>query len=355
MNIHRIPRELLATFVPLNALAQDRLDYLLEGHAIEHLERGAVVFREGETDGQAIFLLSGVLALENSAGDSRHLSAGDVESWYAVAPGQPRAWTATAAAPVNLFRLDSEVLDEVLSWDQAMDGLLETLAAERPHEDQEWLARLLCSRLFFRVPPGNIRELLARMRPEQHRAGEVVIRQGEAADACYFIREGVVDVYVDTPEGPRTVAVLEAGRYFGEEGLLTEGPRNATVQMETDGILMRLEKHDFDELLKAPVVETLSFEEAREQVRHRGAAWLDVRLPEEYDTGRLPAAIAMPLQSLRVKQRLLPRDKTYIAYCDTGKRSTAAAFLLRDAGFEVYVLQGGVQAMGPELREAHLS
>ena len=52
----------------------------------------------------------------------------------------------------------------------------------------------------------------------------------------------------------------------------------------------------------------------------------------------------IPLFMLRLKADNLDASKPYITYCDTGRRSSAAAFLLSERGLEVYCLQGGLMA-----------
>ncbi|MDP2225859.1 MAG: cyclic nucleotide-binding domain-containing protein [Moraxellaceae bacterium] len=354
MSNSRISRDLLQTFFPLNTLSAERLDYLLEGKTIEALPAGSEICRRGESDGATIYLLSGVVALESADGNIDVLDAGDLDAAHALAPEQPRALTVTARTAVNLLRFDSKRLDRVLAWDQATETLQRELIALQPGEDASWIGRLLQSRLFYRLPPGNIVELFRRMHAEEVSQGQVVIRQGQQAEGCYFIKQGVAEVRLPGDSGPVTVALLEKGQYFGEEGLLTEGPRNADVVMETAGVLMRLDKSDFDELLKSPSLALVDFSVAMGDVERGAAQWLDVRLPDEHARGTFPGALRLPLQSLRVKARLLPQGEHYIVYCDTGRRSAAAAFLLGVMGYDTRVLEGGLQALMPSERARFL-
>jgi CRP-like cAMP-binding protein len=351
----RINRALLQTFVPLNSLSAERLDYLLEGQGIEAQPAGTEICRRGETDGYTIYLLSGTVSLEDESGAIQTLDAGDIDAAHALAPEQPRTVTIRAKTAVNLLRFESRRLDRVLAWDQATETLQRELAALQPGEDIAWIGRLLQSRLFYRLPPSNIVELFKRLQPEQVRKGQVVLRQGEQAECCYFIKEGVAEVRIQGEGGPVTVALLEKGQYFGEEGLLTEGPRNADVVMESDGILMRLDKADFDHLLKAPSLALVDFATARAEVEAGQALWLDVRLPDEQERGVLQGALRLPLQSLRVKSRLLPQGQHYIVYCDTGRRSAAAAFLLGVLGHDTRVLDGGLWSLMPSERSRFLA
>ncbi len=51
------------------------------------------------------------------------------------------------------------------------------------------------------------------------------------------------------------LAELGVGDTFGEEALIAEAKRNATVTMITDGVLMRLNKKDFRELMNEPLLQ----------------------------------------------------------------------------------------------------
>jgi len=50
----------------------------------------------------------------------------------------------------------------------------------------------------------------------------------------------------------------------------------------------------------------------------------------------------LPLYLLRHKLNVLDRKTPYVVYCDTGRRSSAAAFILNQRGFETAVLKGGL-------------
>jgi rhodanese-related sulfurtransferase len=74
-----------------------------------------------------------------------------------------------------------------------------------------------------------------------------------------------------------------------------------------------------------------------------GAVWLDVRFPSEYKFDHLPNAVNTPLHEIRNVLNTLDKQKPYIAYCQTGRRSSAAAFILAQNGFDVFVLDGGTR------------
>ena len=49
---------------------------------------------------------------------------------------------------------------------------------------------------------------------------------------------------------------------------------------------------------------------------------------------------------LRMKADSLDPAKKYILYCDSGRRSSAAVFLLNERGLQAYCLKGGLLERG---------
>ena len=83
-------------------------------------------------------------------------------------------------------------------------------------------------------------------------AGEVLMQQGQVADAAYLSLSGRLRVYVEGPEEGQRRAVRELGRgeILGEIGLYSEAPRSATVVALRHSVLARLEKAQFHELVQ---------------------------------------------------------------------------------------------------------
>ena len=74
---------------------------------------------------------------------------------------------------------------------------------------------------------------------------------------------------------------------------------------------------------------------------------LDVRTPEEYasETGHLPGALLIPVQELEQRLGELEpmRDRTIVAYCRSGQRSSRAAEILGRHGFRAMNMEGGIR------------
>ncbi|MGH8598841.1 MAG: rhodanese-like domain-containing protein, partial [Gammaproteobacteria bacterium] len=73
-----------------------------------------------------------------------------------------------------------------------------------------------------------------------------------------------------------------------------------------------------------------------------GAKWLDVRLESEHANTGIKGSLNIPLFMLRLKADNLDPKDPYIIYSYTGRRSSAAAFLLSERGFQAFVLKGGI-------------
>ncbi|MHC4533461.1 MAG: FAD-dependent oxidoreductase [Planctomycetota bacterium] len=68
---------------------------------------------------------------------------------------------------------------------------------------------------------------------------------------------------------------------------------------------------------------------------------LDVRTKKEFNGNNVPGAINIPLNELRNKLELLPKDKIINAYCEVGIRSYIAVRILMQNGFKAKNISGG--------------
>jgi rhodanese-related sulfurtransferase len=196
---------------------------------------------------------------------------------------------------------------------------------------------------FAQLPAAHIDELLKRFERIKTARGDLVIREGNEGDYYYVVESGRFQVERLVGGAKLVLAELKSGDAFGEEALVSEAKRNATVVSLGEGVLLRLDRLHFNELLREPLLRRLGFEDAAARVR-AGALWLDVRYPSEYQYDKLPGAINVPLAEVRNMFAVLDRSKEYVAYCQSGRRSAAAAFLFAQRGFKVWVLEGGLKA-----------
>lgn len=338
---------LLRSFSPLDGLKTENLHSLSRKAVLRELTAGRMLFKEGDADKRTYYLVSGVIELMHDGRTVLMLRGGSPEARNPIAPSMPRRYGARVVSDrIEYVAIDSDMLDVMLTWDQT--GSYEV--GELKHEEDQpasddWMTTLLQTKALHRIPPANIQAIFMRMQRVDMKAGESVIRQGDEGDYFYVIVKGTCSVIRETPLNKQGIKLAELGMgdTFGEEALISDAKRNANVTMNTDGTLMRLGKEDFRTLLNEPMLERVAFEEAQTQVA-LGAKWLDVRLPSEFENYHLDDAINLPLYFIRLKLKSLDRGTHYIVCCDTGRRSSAGAYILSERGFHASVLKGGLQA-----------
>lgn len=71
---------------------------------------------------------------------------------------------------------------------------------------------------------------------------------------------------------------------------------------------------------------------------------LDVRQQDEYKAGHVAGALLIPLDQLAKRQGELPKARAIVCICRSGSRSGSASQLLREAGFNVRNVRGGLMA-----------
>lgn len=245
-----------------------------------------------------------------------------------------------ARADAVMVLADAEFLDTLSSW-------TELAAYASQTESAELAARLLSIRhaiAFSRLPLEHVLQALRLMQPRPVKAGEVIVTQGERGDAFYLIVAGraeiwKADIYDDAPQ---LVATLGPEETFGDEALVIGGNRNATVKMIEDGELLVLGEQDFRKLMSQPLLEEIAPEAVMPMLGNDWTA-IDVRYAEEFEDGHIQDAIHLPLPELRANaDAMLNKSGKYITVCLSGKRSSVAAFLLKQRGYRVMSMKGGM-------------
>ncbi|MBW2230549.1 MAG: cyclic nucleotide-binding domain-containing protein [Deltaproteobacteria bacterium] len=120
----------------------------------------------------------------------------------------------------------------VTALPSATDDLVESPVASRELADIP---------LFGSLDAATLHRLMALVSVVRIDEGETLFREGEAADCLYVVVEGAVIPIAEGP--PRTrMAVLEKGEFFGEAGLVTNQPRNATIEALVDSRLIGMDR-----------------------------------------------------------------------------------------------------------------
>lgn len=341
---------LLTSLEPISSFGPLRLRELLDYCHVESVAQESDPFRDHPTTGQSVYLLRGELEVVYEDDNRVVIRAGSEWARHPIGKRQPKIRSARALSNLQLLRVDDDLLDRMVTWDQFAyheDVKPVTLkdssdmAVKKLLYSGMFSAENLSNSPFARLPSANIGRLLKCIEAVAVWDKDVIIREGDEGDYYYMIESGRAQVTRLVGGVNLVLADLKAGDVFGEEALISDSRRNATVTMKSNGVLLRLKKQDFLELMQEPLLHRISYQEAKQKVAG-GAVWLDVRHPPEYRYDKLPGAINVPLNDIRNAIGALNKAATYIAYCQSGQRSAAAAFILAQAGYDVYVLENGL-------------
>ncbi|MBS1199177.1 MAG: rhodanese-like proteincyclic nucleotide-binding protein [Proteobacteria bacterium] len=339
--------EMLSRLEPIHGLSPERQKELAGICSLEYHDIGADPLRGMSMSGQSIYLLRGELRVRLPGGCGRLMVGGCDEANWPLGKKMEMPESSRAITPVYIMRIDNDLLDIMMTWDQL------SVAADQPEspkpKERAWrsLADIfklgsLAGGALSHLSPDHIDELVKRFERIKVKRDQVIIAEGDEGDYYYVIEAGRCEVMRRVSGSELRVAELKSGDAFGAESLVTGEPRNGTVRMKTDGALWRLLKPDFIEYLQKPLLHEIKRDEAEKRVAAGRALWIDVRYPAEFGQDGLSGALNIPLNEIRSAFGVLDKSKEYIVYCQSGRRSLSAAFLLAQYGLAAFWLEGGL-------------
>jgi CRP-like cAMP-binding protein len=337
----------LKSLVPISNLSKDSIALVATSSNVQTFAKDYVVFNEGDNDEYAYYLLDGELELISTNSTNFHIVSATDDARYPLAQFQPRQYTAKAVTDSLLLILNRTFLDSLLVGNKDdnsyMNNGVEVNEIDSDDTD-DWMSRILQSPLYINISVENIQKIFSKIESFDVKKDDVVINQGDEGDYYYIIQAGRCCVSrKPTPTSQDiNLAELREGDAFGEESIIANLKRNASVTMMTDGRLMRLNKNDFKELILNPILQEINFESAQDVVS-KGAVWLDVRYPDEYQDYAIEGSLNIPLNVLRLQVGKLDNSIQYITCCDTASRSSIAAYVLAQHGYDVLHLNKGLK------------
>lgn len=341
--------EMLSRLQPLAQLDEKNLSGLLPLCRHQTFARNLDPLREFNWAGRLMYLTKGQLRVDSATGGMDILVGGYEKALYPIVAEGHRPAATRAITDIEVISLDEEPLDILVTWDQvaqksAYAHAVSTSTTEWRRMSGLFTMENLTLGALSELPAANIDNLLQQFESIPVHRGDVIVKQGDVGDYYYLIERGRCKVTRQIAGTAVELAELKEGDVFGEEALLADSVRNATVTMKTDGALLRLAKAAFLKMLREPLMKRVDFAQAQKKVAG-GAIWIDVRFPAEFQTNGLPNAINIPLNDIRQATAGLDHKQQYVVYCQTGRRSAAAAFLLAQRGINALLLEGGLKAM----------
>ena len=99
--------------------------------------------------------------------------------------------------------------------------------------------------MFSKIEPSKLKLLAFTSERLTFQNGQLICEQGDVGDSMYVIVEGDVDVIINLPGGPMTVASLHKNDIVGDLAILCDVPRTATIQATSELTALRISKDLF--------------------------------------------------------------------------------------------------------------
>ncbi|MEM1350188.1 MAG: cyclic nucleotide-binding domain-containing protein [Myxococcota bacterium] len=226
----------LLSLLPKKALRRV-LDLIEHETYVEH----QLVLTPGEVSRDLIWTVNDRLFVERD-GDRYRLPAGTLLGLNGF--GRPRVtseFSVSSSPGAQILRLSQEVITLL---GEKLTDFPNRLATLRRHALTE---RLLCSHpLFGKVTQPQRHSIVERFVGLHLKKGEVLIKQEEPSPGLFIILDGQVDIVRKDDDWEITIATLRSGEVFGEIGLVSEEPTVAKVVAVTPGIMLFLERDEFN-------------------------------------------------------------------------------------------------------------
>ncbi len=244
---HRNLEAILNENFLFDGLSEEEILKLSKVFEFESYNSDELIISQGEMGDKFYLIKKGSVGvrIKNAEGLEQEvatLSEGDFFGEIALLKEVPRTATCWAKEGVEVWSLDKESFTHYVK-----ERFSVSISVERAIE----ILRLLKGMpLFKEFSPTQLRKLASSFQQRVMTKNEVIISIGEPGDAFFVIEKGACRVKIKGSNGQeQEVASLGKGEYFGEIALLSDSPRTATVEAQTDGELLVLSKTDFDQML----------------------------------------------------------------------------------------------------------
>lgn len=348
---YNITEKTMAGYSPLDQLAPTYLIEIIKKGRVVVFEAGDVLFEKGHKLDFHYYLLAGKITVKKGLFSSSTIDSKRKESQHPINNLIPSESTVKAQTAGHLFLVDPKLLDRALAWSESNPNNDQNTSAKQSKTttpqvqgefDEEyfnWMTSLLEFPLFLNLPPANITELFDQFERVEVEKGQTIIQEEDDGDYFYLLINGSAQVVVGDQK--TKLATLRPGAYFGEEALVSDIVRSASVIMEENGCLARLDKESFQKLLHNPLVKYVSKADYQKAVAdaEEKLALLDIRSLSEFEYIPMPDCLHIPLSELRSNLSKLDKSTAYYLTEDGGQRSDIAAHILSQNQFKVFVLR----------------
>ena len=189
---------ILQQFEPLARLTPGRLEELASLCIVESVSKDLDPMRMNTMSAQSVYLVQGKLGVRYADGSKAILRAGTDASHHPINGGRLHVQDTIALTPVEVIRIDTDLLDIMMTWDQLSNNKSNEINHTPKSKSNtnsvgrttaDWMAdttvfsaNALQSGVFSHLPAANIEEMFKRMESISVLAEQVIIRQGAEGD-----------------------------------------------------------------------------------------------------------------------------------------------------------------------------
>ncbi len=215
------------------------------------LADGEVLVEQGDAADNVYFIQSGTVTASKSTPQGEvvvgTVEAGQVIGEVTVVAGGLRTATLTASGPVEVLEIERSEFEAWLNGNPEIADSVSDQARERV--DRTNVATMVAE-LMGSSDQALVQQVVDRVEWRRLEAGEVLFREGDLADAAYFVVGGRLMVLAADADGnEQLIAELGRGEVVGELGLLDRAPRSATVRAVRDTTLAAFSTNTFEALV----------------------------------------------------------------------------------------------------------
>jgi len=253
-------------------------------HSVRY-DFGDVIVKQGEEADAFYVLTSGRARVVKDDGRGGELVLGSLQPGKefgetALLRPENRMATVRCSTTVTVERLSRENFLELLDEFPQLRNRIETTARWRTvHSFLYEYSNL------GRLPQPALYALLEKFESRTFKRGDLIVRQGDPADAMYIIQSGKVRCFQEEKGGQRNLSFLRDGDFFGELAILTGTDRTASAEAAQDCELLALPVDRVQELIR----EYPEFEDVIDDRLALYESRREARIPLDFSAELLPA------------------------------------------------------------------
>ena len=326
----------------LSAFSDEDISALLVNNPQRCAEAGEIIIRHNDAMNEHLILINGEIEVQRiwnvpNANDKSH-------TWHlspknecpAVLLAASNHIRARALTDTQYVLLSADTIDNLLGW-------VDTIETDEKFLNTVKLLHVVAAS--HHLPKEVIEKILTKLSSLEVEAGQIIIRERDEGDCFYLIESGEAEVFRTDPftEEVTVINQIGPGDSFGEEALIQNTVRNASIRMLTPGRLQVLSREDFEKHVQTELVQEIDVEAAYQALQNDGVRLIDCRYDMEYEDSHIEGALLLPLHELREHIHELDANLQYLVYCRSGKRSRAAAYLLKERNINAISIKGGIK------------